>query len=217
MLVQSVRKQRYLRSVWLVLILVGIGGLVRVAPGQEKCEDAKLKHVETPDSDMGDIRVEDSERDSRSDFDRRKSSFSKEEQEKSEIKPLDDLSTTSPRQNSESLQNSAQRPLDQIGLSLQAELPIPELKRPPNTPNAQTQTALKRYEWTAPNDFYENLLFEEPLLERHGISTHPRLQRHISGLKFLKDGVLLPLHLIKGNHRRCDNPLGWGVPGDKCR
>ncbi len=136
---------------------------------------------------------------------------------------IDPLEDQDPRANSRiRIEDLVQKPINQIGLSLWAELHKPQLKQVPHpTQNSSATVAVvKDYQWTASNEFYRNLMFEEPLLERHGIydcPNRPGLQPVISGFKFLKSGFLFPLEAAKGYHKRCDNPLGWGVPGNYCR
>ena len=202
-------KPRYLFSAWVACIFIGIGTQGSVALGQEKCEDDSiLKKIEPVENNPDDSRV-----------DKWEGIFSrgKTELESDEIQSLDDKEDSRTDQAQSS--NLVQRPISQIGLSLNAQLPTPELKRPPSTTEnfLATDRTEKNYQWTAPNDYYRNLLFEEPLLERHGISKNPKLQPVISGFHFFKSSILLPLDMAKGYHRRCDNPLGWGVPGDHCR
>ncbi len=111
--------------------------------------------------------------------------------------------------------------LRSIDLTLAPKLQTPDLKPVPNQ-NAPFQATQSRklVQWTAPNDVYQNLFFEDPLLERHGINTgvtrfgllrDERLQPVVSGMKFLTSSALLPLDLLKRHHKNCDNPLGWGV------
>ena len=65
------------------------------------------------------------------------------------------------------------------------------------------------------SDFaHRRLLFEEPLLERHGIGTpRPAAQPFVSGTRFLGHTFLFPFEVIKGHHRRLDRSLDWGNPG----
>lgn len=111
--------------------------------------------------------------------------------------------------------------LRSIDLTLAPKLKTPDLKPVPNQQDQfQAVQSRKLVQWTAPNDVYQNLFFEDPLLERHGINTgvtrfgllrDARLQPVVSGMKFLTSSALLPLDLLKRHHKNCDNPLGWGV------
>lgn len=65
-----------------------------------------------------------------------------------------------------------------------------------------------------PADFrHRRLLFEQPLLERHGLTTNERLQPLVSGAHFFGSALLFPFELAKHHHRWCDSSLGWGMPG----
>jgi hypothetical protein len=103
--------------------------------------------------------------------------------------------------------------LSQIELITTTELPTP---RPASVPDSgmgdDPLPPYLRFQWESPNDVYQNLMFEDPLLERHGVSRHERLQPAISGARFLKQGALLPGKLILHRHKRVDSPLGWGTP-----
>ena len=108
--------------------------------------------------------------------------------------------------------------IDQIDLSLAAPYKTPKLLPLPRTSaTATTPITPKPCYWTAPNVTYQNLLFEEPLLERHGISENFHTQPLKSGLKFFTRGFIAPLDVIKKHHKCCDSPLGWGTPGSYCR
>ena len=104
------------------------------------------------------------------------------------------------------------KPISQISLSTQ-----PELSVPPRQPlpaiyrGAGYPTSRMVYQWEADNVAYRNLMFEEPALERHGYQQRSQSVR--SGALFFGRTLLLPADLVKRNHRRCDNPLGWGQPG----
>ena len=122
-----------------------------------------------------------------------------------------------------------QNDLRQIDLSTTPMLSTPNLKPVPsraavdsiqNNSTSSVQT-WKLIQWTAPNDVYQNLLFEDAMLERHGINTgltklgllrDERMQPVVSGLNFFTRGAIYPLSVLKRNQKRCDNPLGWGLP-----
>ncbi|MFK7769629.1 MAG: hypothetical protein AB8B55_20640 [Mariniblastus sp.] len=119
--------------------------------------------------------------------------------------------------------NRLQTDLRNIDLSTAPKLATPKLEAVPNQfrNSAATSQTWKSVQWTAPNDVYQNLLFEEPLLERHGIGNgvtrlnllkDERLQPVVSGLKFFTAGAFYPLDVLRRRHKRCDNPLGWGLP-----
>lgn len=208
---------------WLV-VWIGIVSVCNPANGQEVCEEGSiLEKIEPAESSAID---QPASAETTEDY-----FFAPKANLLPEYALDDDTESSNDEQSpgNEESQNSnlastasvVQQPISNIGLSLRAPLPTPELKQLPGTTGnlgaiARTPT-VKNYQWTAPNDYYRNLLFEEPMLERHGISKHPRLQPAISGLKFLKSGILFPLDVAKGAHKRCDNPLGWGIPGDHCR
>ena len=76
---------------------------------------------------------------------------------------------------------------------------------------------LKPFQWTAPGVVHRQLIFEEPLLERHGYNSGHIVQPVVSGARFFWRSALLPLTLSKGRHRCCDSGLGWGAPNaDPC-
>lgn len=107
--------------------------------------------------------------------------------------------------------------LDQIELSLRPKHSTPTLRPLPGSTSVTTAITPKSCCWTAPDVTYKNLMFEEPLLERHGITGTGCYQSFVSGFRFFARGLVAPLDLIKGHHKRCDNPLGWGTPGSYCR
>lgn len=72
--------------------------------------------------------------------------------------------------------------------------------------------SIKRYTWTEPGVVHRNLIFEEPLLERHGFHRGEVYQPLVSGARFFWRATFLPFDVIKHHHRRCDSGLGWGVP-----
>ena len=75
----------------------------------------------------------------------------------------------------------------------------------------------KPFRWTAPGVVHRELIFEEPLLERHGYNHGHLVQPVVSGTRFFWRSTFLPLTLLKGHHRCCDSGLGWGVPNaDPC-
>jgi len=94
------------------------------------------------------------------------------------------------------------------------KLKTPELKRAPFEGKnfATTPTTVKDYRWAAPNVVYKNLLFEEPLLERHGVSNNQKRQTLISGVNFYKTAIFFAPTVFNARTKRCDNPLGWGPP-----
>lgn len=213
---QTDRKLRNSTPAWIAYVFIGLGSLASVAAGQEKCDDSIVHEAEPAASISGEWHFDESE----NFFAPKKTDPYSEELADNKIESLNEDASTKTDQPQNSTEVSAgnlgQEPISQIGLSLSPQLPTPELKLPPDTPQNFLVTA-KNYQWTAPNDYYQNLLFEEPLLERHGVSKKPKLQPIISGVKFFKSSILLPLDIAKGHHKRCDNPLGWGVPGDHCR
>lgn len=76
----------------------------------------------------------------------------------------------------------------------------------------EREASFKPYTWTAPGVTHRNLIFEEPLLERHGFHRGELFQPVASGVKFFWRATVLPLDVIKKHHRRCDSGLGWGAP-----
>lgn len=81
----------------------------------------------------------------------------------------------------------------------------------------EPDVAIKQYAWTAPGVVHRNLIFEEPLLERHGFHRGETYQPIISGAKFFWRATFLPFDVIKHHHKRCDSGLGWGAPSvDVC-
>lgn len=60
---------------------------------------------------------------------------------------------------------------------------------------------------------HRRLLFEQPLLERHGLTCNESLQPFVSGAHFFGSALLFPFELAKHHHRWCDGSLGWGTPG----
>lgn len=218
MLFQSIGKPQYLNFALIAGVLLGIGSLSNVAIGQEKCEDSVpevLEKFEPANHDAGGALDDEPDEFSASVLSQIEGRL-----ENDSIESLDGDSTGQAQDSPPgSVEDLVQRPISQIRLSLNASLPTPQLKQPPSvSKNSLAEERVnKNYQWTAPNDYYRNLFFEEPLLERHGISRHPGLQPVISGFEFFKSGILLPLDIAKGRLKRCDNPLGWGVPGDHCR
>lgn len=104
--------------------------------------------------------------------------------------------------------------IEDIDLSVEPVDPTPGsyVRDETNSPPAPEMSP-KQFNWKAPNFGYNNLAFEEPLLERHGYSRRPRIQPAISGVKFLANTVVAPLDYVLRRDYRCDNPLGWGTPG----
>ena len=213
---QFINKPQYLTFAWIACVFLGIGSLSNLATGQEKCEESVLKKVESANRDLsGSLHSEPDNF-----FDPLPSQQLDGQLANDMIESLEDGPVDQAQGSTLGLvENVVEQPINQIRLSLDAQLPTPQLKQPSSASRNSftTEKIPKNYQWTAPNDYYRNLLFEEPLLERHGISKHPGLQPVISGFKFFKSGILLPLKMAKGKHKRCDNPLGWGVPGDHCR
>lgn len=196
---------------WLACALIGSAS---VASGQEKC-DEPVREIEAIQSELnapeGTLFPKESAFIA-GEFDAQDLSLGSDENE-NQLEPNSNLPSSG------EVQGYVQTPLRQIGLSLSADLQTPELKPAPRaTGNSYaTGRTVKHYQWTAPNDVYQCLMFEDPLLERHGVSNCPQLQPVVSGVKFLKSGFLYPLDAFKGYHKRCDNPLGWGTLGNYCR
>ena len=66
--------------------------------------------------------------------------------------------------------------------------------------------------FTPANVTHRRLLFEQPLLERHGLTRNEHLQPVLSYVHFLGSSALFPLELVTLRNRRCDSSLGWGTP-----
>lgn len=81
--------------------------------------------------------------------------------------------------------------------------------------------SFKPYTWESPNVTHRNLLFDEPLLERHGFHRGEFFQPVISGTRFFWQAAILPIDIIRKKHRCCDSALGWGAPSvndcDNCQ
>ncbi len=71
----------------------------------------------------------------------------------------------------------------------------------------------KSIEFGSSDFVYRRLLFEQPLLERHGATRNELTQPLVSGAHFLGRTALFPLDLVIRRNRKCDSSLGWGTPG----
>ncbi len=109
-------------------------------------------------------------------------------------------------------QDSFVQPIDKIVLSIVPEMRAPTSKLTSDVASILPQPVGALFQWEAPNDVYKNLLFEDPLLERHGFSNHERIQPGISGLKFYTQSALFPLNVLRRKQKCPCNPLGWGSP-----
>ena len=74
--------------------------------------------------------------------------------------------------------------------------------------------AVKIAEFQSADFAHRRLLFEEPMLERHGVTK--RAQPLVSEARFFTRATVFPLHIVLGNQRRCDSSLGWGTPSRAC-
>ena len=92
-------------------------------------------------------------------------------------------------------------------LSTNPELPVPSAQSINSGVEFPSPAAWKPFLWQAEDVSYRNLMFEEPVLERHGVCQPHQVIR--SGILFYGRTALLPLDVIRGRHRQCDNPLGW--------
>ena len=81
--------------------------------------------------------------------------------------------------------------------------------------SAKRAVSAKSVTFESGNFAHRSLLFEEPLLERHGLSRRPGVQPFVSGAKFLGHSAFLPIELLSRRHQRCDGSLGWGTPGSQ--
>lgn len=90
------------------------------------------------------------------------------------------------------------------------DLSVKEVNRIPFAPPTVVGTTAF---WTAPNLYYEPLLWEDPLLERYGRSAEIwGVQPVLSGVHFTVDGALAPFRAFK---YRCqvETPLAFERPG----
>ena len=60
------------------------------------------------------------------------------------------------------------------------------------------------YQWHSSDLGYKRLLFEEPRLERQGISRFPPVQLAQSSAAFFSRSLLLPANFLLGRHRQPD-------------
>lgn len=68
--------------------------------------------------------------------------------------------------------------------------------------------------WAAPNLHHQPLYFDEPMLERHGVTVSPRLQPALSAAHFFGVAYTLPYRLGVDHPRDVIYTFGHGHPGD---
>ena len=73
----------------------------------------------------------------------------------------------------------------------------------------------KAFHFEAANFRHRQLLFEEPMLERHGATRYSKLQPFVSGATFIQNSAKFPFQVFRRKHRTCDSSLGWGTPGSQ--
>lgn len=95
-------------------------------------------------------------------------------------------------------------------LSIVPNLESPKFKSVLTEDSFKPEITIKRFGWIASGEQHRNLLFEEPMLERHGQTRNELIQPILSGTLFLKRSILIPFGLKK--HQRCESPRFWGIP-----
>ena len=92
----------------------------------------------------------------------------------------------------------------------------PKVRTPKDKPEltgtipTQKSRTLKTGVWKSDHFQHQKLIFDEPIVEQHGLTKGEKRQVFESGAKFFLRGILFPLQFAtRKPHRCCDSNQGW--------